>query len=103
MFSVPARVRLPVTATRSLTPPPTVPAGPRPKLDTDPELNTSEPTDRVPATPLPGASMPPLKIVTAPLIVPAPLNVAPLSTCTAELLKLPRTDNWPPWTSVSPL
>ena len=103
MFSVPAKVRLPVTATRSLTPPPTVPAGPSSKLDTDPELNTSEPTVRVPAPVLPGASIPPLKIVTAPPIVPAPPKVAPLSTCTAELLKLPRTDNWPPWTSVNPL
>ena len=83
-FNVPAKVRLAVTATRSLTPPPTVPAGPSSKLDTDPEFNTSEPTVRVPTALLPGERIPPLKIVTAPLMVPVPPNVAPVSTCTAE-------------------
>src|SRR5271165_493843 len=103
MFKVPPKVRLPVTVTRSLEVPPTTPAGPREKLENDPELNTSEPTDSVPTAPLPGERIPPPSTVTAPLMVPAPLKVAPLSTCTAEFDKMPRTDNWPPCTSVSPL
>ena len=58
MLSVPAKVRLPVTATRSLDVPPTTPAGPSSKLDNDPEFNTSEPTVRVPAALLPGDKYP---------------------------------------------
>src|SRR5271157_1538286 len=104
MLRVPPKVRAPVTMTRSLELPPTIPAGPRSKSACDPVFNISEPTVRVPAVPVvPGDNMPPLLTVTVPLMVPVPSRVALVSTCTAELPKLPVTDNTPPCTSVNPV
>ncbi len=50
---------------------------------------------------LPGAKVPPLKIVVAPT-VPMPASVAPLFTVTAELAIAPFTMSVPALTAVAP-
>ncbi len=67
------------------------------KLDTEVEFKVSEPTVMVPGL-LPGKF--PGSIVTSPRMEPEPLKVAPLSTWTFELDKVPLIDKRPAATVV---
>ena len=104
MSSVPPKVRLPVTLTRSLPVGPLPPATPgvlSSKRETEPAANTRPPSVSVPGL-WPGASVPPFCTVTNPLIVPTPASVALVWTATAPF-KLPSTTSIPPATVVPPV
>ena len=104
-FSTPSSVRFVIPVIRSFTPPPTELFEPlRSKFSTDvPARANASRVVRVPGL-LPGATMPPPRIETAPPIVPLPPSVAPLATLRPPVAAdwLPLIRSVPTLTAVAP-